>query len=50
LEAWLMQRIARFVPGVLGAVLVCAGVAFLFWPAGLIAVGGFLLWLDWRLQ
>jgi hypothetical protein len=39
----------RFIPGVLGALLIVAGVAFVFWPAALIVAGGFLLVLDRRL-
>jgi hypothetical protein len=33
---------------VLGAVLVVAGVAFVFWPAALVAAGCFLLLASWR--
>ncbi len=39
----------RYVPGLLGAALVVAGVAFVFWPAALIAAGVFLLAVDRRL-
>jgi hypothetical protein len=38
-----------YLPGVLGALLVVAGVAFIFWPLALIVAGGFLLVLDRRL-
>ncbi len=38
----------KFVPGILGAALVVAGVAFIFWPAALIVAGGFLLAVDRR--
>jgi hypothetical protein len=37
------------VPGVLGAVLVAAGLGLIYPPLSLIALGGFLLLLDWRL-
>ncbi len=33
---------------VLGAALVVAGVAFIFWPAALIVAGGFVLLASWR--
>ena len=39
----------RFIPGVLGALLILAGVAVVFWPAALIVAGAFLLALDRRL-
>lgn len=42
------RPLARFVPGVLGAVLVAGGLALIWPPLGLIAAGGFLLLLDWR--
>jgi hypothetical protein len=38
----------KYVPGILGAALVVAGVAFIFWPAALIVAGGFLLAVDRR--
>lgn len=38
----------KYVPGLLGAALVVAGVAFVFWPAALIVAGGFLLAVDRR--
>lgn len=38
----------RYVPGILGALLVTAGVAVIFWPLALIVAGGFLLALDRR--
>lgn len=37
------------VPGALGALLVVAGVAVIFWPAALVVAGGFLLALDRRI-
>lgn len=39
----------KFLPGILGALLVIAGVAFVFWPLALITAGGFLLAVDRRL-
>ena len=39
----------KFVPGVLGAVLIVAGAAWLLPPLGLIAAGGFLLAIDRRI-
>jgi len=33
---------------VVGAVLVVAGVAFVFWPAALVVAGGFFLLASWR--
>ena len=39
----------KFLPGVLGGLLVVAGVAWLLPPLGLIVAGGFLLALDRRL-
>lgn len=39
----------KLLPGILGALLVVAGVAFIFWPLALIVAGGFLLTLDRRL-
>lgn len=39
----------RYVPGLLGAALVVAGVAVMFWPAALVVAGGFLLVLDRRI-
>ena len=38
----------KYVPGLLGALLIVAGVAVVFWPAALIVAGGFLLALDRR--
>lgn len=32
----------------LGAVLIVAGVAVVFWPAALVVAGCFLLWASWR--
>lgn len=40
--------VLRFVPGVLGALCVTAGLALIWLPLGLIAVGAFLLLVDWR--
>lgn len=39
----------KLVPGILGALLVVAGVAFVFWPAALVVAGVFLLAVDRRL-
>ena len=39
----------RYVPGVLGALLVIAGCALILPPLGLIAAGGFLLAIDRRI-
>ncbi len=39
----------KFLPGLFGALLVVAGVAFIYLPAALIAAGVFLLALDRRL-
>ncbi len=39
----------KFLPGVLGALLVVAGVAFIYLPAALIVAGVLLLALDRRL-
>jgi hypothetical protein len=39
----------KFVPAVLGAALVVAGVAVIFWPLALITAGLFLLALDRRI-
>jgi hypothetical protein len=36
------------VPGILGPLLVVAGVAFIFWPAALIVAGAALWYLDRR--
>ena len=44
-----MRRVARFLPGVLGAVLVCIGAGLIFLPAAFIAAGAFLLVLDRQL-
>lgn len=45
-----MRRAAvKYVPGLLGALLVVAGAAWLFPPLGLIAAGGFLLAVDRRI-
>lgn len=37
-----------YLPGVLGALLVVAGVAVVYWPAALVVAGVFLLLLDNR--
>jgi hypothetical protein len=42
--------VARFIPGVLGALLVSGGLGLVYLPLGLVAAGGFLLWLDRRLS
>lgn len=39
----------KYLPGILGALLVVAGVAWLLPPLGLIVAGGFLLALDRRI-
>jgi hypothetical protein len=39
----------KYVPGVLGALLVVTGVAFIFWPLAVITAGLFLLAVDRRL-
>jgi hypothetical protein len=39
-----------YVPAVLGALLVIAGVAVVFWPAALVVAGVFLLVLDNRIN
>jgi hypothetical protein len=36
-------------PGILGAVLLVAGAAFIFWPAALVVAGGLLLLVDRRI-
>ncbi len=40
---------SKFLPGLLGAALVVAGVAAIAWQLGLIVAGGFLLAVDRRL-
>lgn len=44
-----MRRVARYVPGVLGALLVSVGIGVVFWPAGVIVAGVFLLLVDRRM-
>lgn len=45
--AGIAARVApRFLPGVLGAALVTAGVWAVYYPAGLVTAGVFLLILD----
>ena len=39
----------KYVPGILGALLVITGVGFIFWPLAVITAGLFLLALDRRL-
>lgn len=39
----------RLLPAILGALLVVAGVACIWWPLALVVAGGFLLALDRRL-
>lgn len=39
----------RYIPGILGALLIVAGVAVIFWPLALIVAGGFLLAVDRRM-
>ena len=38
----------KYLPGILGALLVVAGVAAVWWPLALVVAGGFLLALDRR--
>lgn len=40
----------KFVPGILGALLVCAGLAWVFAPLGVVAAGAFLLLVDRRIS
>jgi hypothetical protein len=40
----------KYLPGILGALLIVAGVAFVYWPAAFVAAGVFLLLLDRRLD
>lgn len=44
-----LRRLARGLPGVVGALLVCAGLTLAWLPLGLMAAGGFLLLVDWRM-
>lgn len=44
------SNLARYIPGILGAVLVCGGAAVIYWPAGLIIAGLLLLALDRRIH
>lgn len=37
-----------YLPGLVGALLVVAGVAVVWWPAALVVAGVFLLVLDYR--
>jgi hypothetical protein len=39
-----------YLPGILGALLIVAGVAFVYWPAALVVAGVLLLLLDRRLS
>ena len=39
----------RYLPGILGALLVVVGVAVVFWPLALVVAGGFLLAVDRRI-
>ena len=43
-------NVARFIPGTVGAILVSAGVAVIYWPAGIIVAGLLLLALDRRIH
>jgi hypothetical protein len=38
----------RYIPGILGALLVCVGLAFMWWPLAIVAAGVFLLAVDRR--
>ena len=40
----------KFLPGVLGALLIVAGVAVVFWPLALVVAGVFLLVVDRRVS
>lgn len=42
-------QIVRFLPGIVGALLVAVGLTFIWWPLGLIALGVFGLLVDRRL-
>ena len=44
-----MEDRVKLLPGILGAGLIVAGAAVVFWPAGLIVAGLLLLALDRRL-
>lgn len=35
---------------VLGALLIVAGTAFVFWPAALVVAGAFFLLASWRIE
>lgn len=48
-EATARTSLAKYIPGALGAACVVAGVSFIWWPLGLIALGAFLLLVDRRL-
>lgn len=39
----------KLLPGILGALLVVAGVAVMWWPLALVVAGAFLLVLDFRI-
>lgn len=39
----------HYLPGILGALLVVAGVAFIYWPLALVVAGAFLLAVDRRM-
>ena len=49
LAGTLVRRLGRGLPGLAGAVLVSVGFGLAWLPLGLIAAGGFLLLLDWRI-
>jgi hypothetical protein len=38
--------VVRAIVGIVGAALVTTGFAFIYWPAGIIVAGAFLLWAD----
>ena len=40
----------RLLPGILGALLIVAGIGLIFWPLALVAAGCFLLAVDRRLD
>ena len=40
----------RYIPGILGAVLITGGAAVIYWPAALLVAGVLLLLLDSRIR
>lgn len=45
----LLRRVGRGVPGVLGPLLVAVGLGLAWLPLGVIAAGGILWLVDWRI-